>query len=112
MPNSPLVLARDQPFRAKAMAEELLRVTVKVEVVPTAALGKLAGLGVMVSAPVIAVPVSEAVASATVRVAVLLPTVVAVLLLDGPHRQCEDVALLARHEGAGGARGHRSAATV
>ena len=75
-PNSPLVLEMVQPFRVKAKAEELVRVTVKVDVVPTAVLGKLAGLGVMVRSPVTAVPVREAVASATVRVAVLLPTVV------------------------------------
>ena len=75
-PNSPLELGMDQPPREKAIAEELVRVKVKVEVVPTAVMGKLAGLGVRARAPVTALPVSEAETSATVRVAVLLPTVV------------------------------------
>jgi hypothetical protein len=68
--------ATDQPPRLNAEEEVLVRVRVRLLLLPTGVLGKTAGLGVKVKTPVNPVPVSEAVASATLRVAVLTPIVV------------------------------------
>ena len=51
----------------------MAKVRVKEEELPTGVLGKVAGLGVRVSTPAMAVPVRAAVAGPTFRVADLVP---------------------------------------